>query len=90
MLQSLKGKITFRKKRKRKDRASSSTSNICQQNLKRLRKAKFTRKCPLKSPDCNPLDFWVALKVEFYKGRSKPFPDLDQLKENQWSVAAGH
>ena len=66
------------------DGASSHTSKICQEKLKQLRGRKFIGKdeWPPKSPDCNPLDyyFWDALKVEVYKGRSKPFDNLDQLK----------
>ena len=50
----------------RKDGVSSYTSNICQQKLKQ-RGIEFIGKleCPLKSPNCDPLDhnFWDALKT---------------------------
>ena len=66
------------------DRATSHTSNVCQQRLRKLRGRRFIGKLewPPKSPDCNPIDdyFWDALKVEVHRGRRDPFTNIDQLK----------
>ena len=66
------------------DGASSHTSKVCQETLKRLCPKRFIEgnQWPPKSPDCNVLDyyFWDKLKREVYKGRKEPFADIERLK----------
>ena len=70
------------------DGASSHTSNICQNKLCELRKARGGRdrfisktEWPPQSCDLNPLDyhFWDAVSNLIYKGRNDPFENLAQL-----------
>ena len=67
------------------DGASSHTPNLRQGFLKKeLGYGKYITKTqwPPNSPDCNPIDYYFWSKVEeyVYRGRSDPFPNVEELK----------
>ena len=78
------------------DGASSHTSNICQNKLHKLCKARGGRdrflsktEWPTQSCDLNSLDhhFWDAFSNLVYEGRNEPFENLAQL--SRWIKQVG-
>ena len=66
------------------DGASSHTSGVCQEFLRKVRGRRFISKTewPPHSPDLSVLDyyFWDAVSAKVYEGRRMPFKDLKQLE----------